>query len=97
MTGSYFIPGEWNFVCDICGRKRKSGEMRRGWGANLEAVVCSEHYQPQQPQDFVRVLPDDQSVPVARPFLYADAVWWVNNANQVVPWANHAGALEWTP
>lgn len=71
---NWYEPGQWNFACDICGLVYKSGQMRRGFGSALEAVVCPRCYTPQQPQDFVRGLPDDQSVPVARPRIYDTSV-----------------------
>lgn len=63
---NFYAPGEYNFVCDNCGLVYKSSEMRRGFGEALDAVVCPKCYTPQHPQDFVYVLPDDQTVPVAR-------------------------------
>ncbi len=70
---NWFEPGQWNFVCDICGQVYKSAELRRGFGASLDAVVCPSCQTPQQPQDFVRVFPDNQSVPVARPRVFLTA------------------------
>lgn len=60
----YYKRGEWNAICDRCGAKFKSGEMRMEWD-NL--WVCKECWEPRQPQDFVRGLKDDQTVPISRP------------------------------
>lgn len=94
---NWYEPGQWNFTCDICGLTYKSGQMMRGFGSDLNAVVCPRCYTPQQPQDFVRGLPDDQSVPVARPPGDPNAVRWINNLGNVIPWANNAGPIGWTP
>lgn len=95
---NWYATGEYNFACDICGSVFKSGEMFRGYGENLDAVVCRMCYTPQQPQDFVRVLPDNQSVPVsrARPPGTAGLAIWINNSLQTIPWSNYGlGILDW--
>lgn len=95
---NWFEPGEYNFTCENCGRVYKSGEMRRGFWQNLEAVVCPKCYTPPHPQDYVIVLPDDQSVPIARNW-YANStdVLWINNAGDVILWENATGPVPWTP
>lgn len=59
-----FSPGEWNFYCDLCGRKNKSGDARKTWDGYY---VCSHHKEERNPQDKVRGVKDDQSVPWQRP------------------------------
>jgi len=60
MTGraDYYEDGGWNTVCYECGRKRKAGTLKRHWQGYY---VCPEHWEPRQPQDFVRSVPDDQT------------------------------------
>jgi hypothetical protein len=60
----YYAPGEWNLVCSICGRKMKSGDAVKNWQGMWRHRRCNN---PRQPQDFVRVLPDDQTVPFSQP------------------------------
>lgn len=60
----FYKRGEWNFFCDLCGRKRKSSAGVKTWN-NL--WVCREHKEQRNPQDFVRGVKDDQSVPWSRP------------------------------
>jgi hypothetical protein len=61
----YYKQGDYNVICDICGAKRKASECRLQWN-NL--FVCSSTcFNTRQPQDFVRGLKDDQTVPIARP------------------------------
>lgn len=64
MAQSYFAKGQWNFYCDLCGAKRKSGEGIRTWD---NFYVCRSHKEVRNPQDFVRGIRDDQSVPWSRP------------------------------
>lgn len=59
----YLRLGDYNARCDRCGFKRKASELRAQWN-NL--MVCPEHWEPRQPQDFVRAVPDIQSVPWVR-------------------------------
>lgn len=47
-----YVPGAWNAICDRCGRKRKSTEMRKTWQGYY--VCYPEHYEERHPQDFVR-------------------------------------------
>lgn len=65
MSGQadYAAPGQWNFYCDLCGAKRKSGTAQRTWDGHY---VCSHHKEVRNPQDFVRGVKDDQSVPWTR-------------------------------
>ena len=57
--------GNYNIICDLCGRKRKASECRMTWN---NFFVCADTcWQPRHPQDFVRGVADDQTVPVVRP------------------------------
>ena len=61
--------GDWNVICDRCGMKRKASECRTTWD-NL--FVCrTTCWMPRHPQDFVVGVPDDQTVPIARPNIQA--------------------------
>lgn len=65
MGRSDFVKhGSWNVICDQCGMKRKASECRITWD-NL--YVCQGCWTPRHPQDFVKGVPDDQTVPIARP------------------------------
>lgn len=59
----YWKPGDWNVRCDRCGRKRKGTELRLQWN-NL--WVCPEHWEPRQPQDFVRAIVEHPTPPYVR-------------------------------
>lgn len=56
--------GDWNTICDVCGRKYKNSDLRKRWD-NL--MVCVYDYEERQPQDFVRAATDRMSVPWSRP------------------------------
>jgi len=57
--------GDWNVICDRCGKSRKASDCRYTWD---ELFVCSDKcWEPRQQQDFVVGIPDHQSVPIARP------------------------------
>ena len=60
----YFAPGDWNTVCFQCGRKRKASTMKKHWQGYY---VCPEHWEPRQPQDFTRSVPDVQTPPWVQP------------------------------
>lgn len=60
----FYSPGEYNVACFQCGRKFKSGVMRKHWQGYL---VCPEHWEPRHPQDFVRAVPDYMGVDNAQP------------------------------
>ena len=59
----YFLQGDYNFICDQCGFKRKNKDARTQWDG---LRVCKHCFELRQPQDFVRGVKDDQSVPIAR-------------------------------
>jgi hypothetical protein len=56
--------GDYNVLCDSCGRKFKFSVMRKRWDGLL---VCHEDYELRNAQDFVRVRGDKQVVPIPRP------------------------------
>ncbi len=59
----YYADGQWNFYCDLCGRKEKSSKGRKTWDG---FYVCAYHKEMRNPQDFVRGVKDDQTVPWSR-------------------------------
>jgi len=59
-----YIKGDYNAICDWCGFKYKASELRMTWD-NL--FVCNKDWDPRQPQDLIRGIPDRQNVPIPRP------------------------------
>lgn len=62
----FYKSGEWNFVCDLCGRKQKSARAMFTWQG---LYVCKHHKEVRNPQDFLRGVKDNQTVPWSRPLL----------------------------
>jgi hypothetical protein len=60
----YYKRGDYNAICDSCGMKRKGSTLKKRWDGFF---VCPPCWNPRHPQDFVVGIPDDQSVPIARP------------------------------
>lgn len=60
----YLKIGDWNVVCDVSGRKMKASQSRLRWD---NARVHPDHWEPRHPQDYVKGVMDDQSVPFSRP------------------------------
>jgi hypothetical protein len=58
-----YVPGDWNVICDRTGFKVKASQTRETWDG---LRVRKESWEPRQPQDYVRGVPDDQTVPWAR-------------------------------
>jgi hypothetical protein len=59
----HLVLGDWNATCYICGRKFKASQLRKHWRGYW---VCEVDWEPRHPQDFVRAVPDVQTVPWAQ-------------------------------
>lgn len=70
MSGEadFYKDGAWNFMCGLCGRKQKSTRAMFTWDGQY---VCRHHKEVRNPQDFLRGVKDNQSVPWSRPILPA--------------------------
>ena len=65
MAGDWsYISGQWWIICDVCGKKIKSGKSRHRWDG---FVVCEDDWEERQPQDFVKARVDKISVSFTRP------------------------------
>jgi hypothetical protein len=56
--------GDWNAICDSCGRKFKASTMRKRWDG---LFVCHEDFEYKHPQLSLKVQGDKQQVPIPRP------------------------------
>ena len=63
-SANYWADGQWNFYCDLCGRKAKSSDGVKTWD-NFQ--VCKHHKEVRNPQDFLRGIKENMSVPWTRP------------------------------
>jgi len=55
--------GDWNAICDSCGRKFKASTMQKRWDG---LFVCKEDFEHKHPQLSLRVKGDKQNVPIPR-------------------------------
>tara|TARA_R110000868_G_scaffold70933_6_gene208222 strand:+ start:554 stop:1003 length:450 start_codon:yes stop_codon:yes gene_type:complete len=84
-----YSKGDWNAICDVCGKQYKSTDLRKRWD-NL--WVCFRDYEERQPQDFVRGVADTQTIPWARsqgedtfvPINYTTSTSETSNLDEVV-------------
>lgn len=61
---SRFVEGAWNAVCDRCGKRLKSFQLRKEWTG---LRVCATCYEPRHPQDFLKAKVDRQAPAWTRP------------------------------
>jgi len=64
FRGTYAQKGTWNSECDLSGFKCKASETALRWDGMR---VLKRFWEERQPQDFVRGVKDDPSVPWTRP------------------------------
>lgn len=60
-----FVAGQFKRVCDRTGRILLARDTRKEWNG---LIVDKNEWEPRHPQEFVRGVPDDQSVPEPRPY-----------------------------
>lgn len=63
MPSNYYKPGQWNVICDVCGFKFKSGQVRKRWDG---LIVCHTDYEHDHPQKYLRVRETGTAVPFIR-------------------------------
>ena len=61
-----FRSGQWNALCDRCGFKFKSSELRKDWQG---LMVCDKDFERRHPQDFIKVKPETALPEWTRPKL----------------------------
>lgn len=59
-----YVSGQWNAICQSCGRKFKSGQLRKRWDG---LWVCHEDFELRHPQDFLKVRKDQITPPWTSP------------------------------
>lgn len=62
---NHLILGNWNVLCDSCGRKFKASQVKKRWDG---LMVCEEDWEMRHPSDFLRVQKEKISVPFSRPY-----------------------------
>lgn len=73
--------GDWKAQCDYCGWDFYASELKEDWKG---LYACKDDYSPRQPQDFVRGVADDPSVPFVRKETVDDGVTFVSDADFTV-------------
>jgi len=63
-SNNYWASGQWNFICELCGEQRKSKDGVKTWDGHY---VCRHHKEVRNPQDFVRGVRENLTVPWTRP------------------------------
>ncbi len=64
----YWKPHSYNVICDRCGFKVKRGQAKMEWtGLFVCDASVNNCWEPRHPLDFVRNVPDRQSVFPTRP------------------------------
>ena len=74
----YLRNGDYNGICDRCGCKFKFSQLKLEWDG-LYVCTANGCWEPRQPQDYVKGVRDDMSVPVSRPQggnVFLDTIWW---------------------
>lgn len=61
---SYYAPGDYNAVCDVCGWEYKRSQMKKRWDG---ALCCDQDWEPRHPLDSLKARPERQGVKDARP------------------------------
>lgn len=67
---NHLLLGNWNALCDSCGRKFKASDLKKRWDG---LMVCSEDWEMRHPQDLLRVQKEQISVPWSRPYPASDS------------------------
>lgn len=60
----YWDAGNWNAVCDQCGRRFKATRLYQEWD---KLRVCETCLDPRHPQELKRPMVDPKPVPWSRP------------------------------
>src|SRR5882762_1391216 len=64
MKRTWFVSGEWNSICDVCGFKFKEKDLKDRWDG---LKVCNKDWEPRHPQELIRPMPTERPLPWTRP------------------------------
>ncbi len=64
MPANRLVVGSWNAICDVCGFKFKSYQLRPRWDG---LMVCKEDYETRHPQEMLKAKPEKIKPPWVRP------------------------------
>jgi hypothetical protein len=63
QNDNYYKPGSWNVICDVCGVRFKSHEVKKRWDG---LIVCKDDWETDHPQKFIKTRADPKQVPFIR-------------------------------
>lgn len=63
MRNWTYKSGDWNIICDVCGRKVKASTAKHRWDG---LIVCPDDYEERHSLDFIRARADLIKVPFVR-------------------------------
>jgi hypothetical protein len=66
---NHLILGNYNALCDSCGRKFKALDLQKRWDG---LMVCQEDFEQRHPQDLLKVQREKIAVPWSRPYAAED-------------------------
>ena len=76
---NHLLLGNWNALCDSCGRKFKAFDLQKRWDG---LMVCQEDFEQRHPQDLLKVQREKIAVPWSRPYAaedtYIPQTLWTN-------------------
>lgn len=58
------VLGQWNAICDVCGEKYKSGQLKARWDG---LMVCEKDWELRHIADFIKAPPPLRALPWTRP------------------------------
>jgi hypothetical protein len=67
---NHLLLGNWNALCDSCGRKFKAFDLQKRWDG---LMVCQEDFEQRHPQDLLKVQREKITVPWSRPYAAEDS------------------------
>jgi len=58
MRNNYFVSGDWNIICDVCGWKIKASDTKHRWDGR---ITCRKCWEPRHDADFIKARKVDGS------------------------------------
>lgn len=64
MKKTFWRDGDYSAICDVCGFKFKASTLKERWDG---LKVCSKDWEARHPQEFLRVIPEQNKLVWTRP------------------------------
>lgn len=64
MRTTWYEPGDWNALCDVCGFKFKASQLKERWDG---LHVCESDWEQRHPQELIRPAEEAPALPWTRP------------------------------